>query len=66
MDQKSQVKVLNAGFNIIRIQDEPVPVIKIKTKEQQEWHNYGKFENKAIRNRCFKTLLDTMPRYIAD
>lgn len=56
MDQASQLKVIAAGFSIIRSDDQPSPRIKIKDKEHHEWSTLRKFETKAARDREFKQL----------
>lgn len=53
MDQQSQQKVLNAGFIIIRKDDQPTPRIKQKTPFQHEWHTLSKYPTKAERDRAF-------------
>lgn len=58
MDQKSQLKVIKAGFKIIRIDDQPSPRIKVKDKTSREWHTLeGDFKSKAARDRRFNELL---------
>lgn len=37
MDAKDQLKVINAGFTIIRTQEFPTLRIKYKNKDQTEW-----------------------------
>lgn len=58
MDAKSQKKVCNAGFIIIRADDHPQPRIKYKNKVRAEWETLEKFETKAARNRRFNKLLE--------
>jgi len=57
MDQSSQLKVIAAGFQIIRADDQPSPRIKYKDKDHNEWTTLQKFETKAARDRQFKELL---------
>jgi hypothetical protein len=58
MDQKSQLKVIKAGFRIIRTDDQPSPRIKVKDKTSNEWHTLEKdFASKAARDRRFNELL---------
>ena len=58
MDQKSQLKVIKAGFHIIRIDDQPTPRIKVKDKKSTEWRTLEKdFASKAARDRRFNELL---------
>lgn len=58
MDQKSQLKVIRAGFRIIRTDDQPSPRIKVKDKTSNEWHTLEKdFKSKAERDRRFNDLL---------
>ncbi len=59
MDQQSQLKVIAAGFSIIRTDDQPSPRIKIKDNEHHEWSTLRKFESKAARDREFKSLLNS-------
>ena len=65
MDQKSQVKVINAGFTIIRCEDVREPIIKVKDKKSHEWRFLEKFDSKAARDRVFKSLLE-QESYIQD
>jgi hypothetical protein len=58
MDSLSQQKVVNAGFTIIRADDQPSPRIKCKMKGQREWKTFEKFETKAARDRRFKELME--------
>ena len=57
MDQASQLKVIAAGFSIIRTDDQPSPRIKIKDKTHTEWATLRKFATKAERDREFKQLM---------
>lgn len=58
MDQKSQVKVMKAGFRILRKDDQPSPRIKVKEKGNYEWKTLEKaFASKAARDRRFEELL---------
>lgn len=57
MDQASQLKVIAAGFTIIRTDDQPSPRIKVKNKEHSEWATLKKFETKAARDREYKELM---------
>lgn len=57
MDQKSHIKVMSAGFRIIRTDDQPTPRIKVKENGNYEWRTLEKFETKAARDRRFKELL---------
>ena len=56
MDQQSHIKVIKAGFGIIRKDDHPVPRIKIKD-ESSEWRTLEDFKTKAARNRRFNELM---------
>jgi hypothetical protein len=49
MDQKSQIKVMAAGFTIIRFDDQPTIRIKHKTAGAYEWKTLSKHETKAAR-----------------
>jgi len=58
MDQKSQIKVIKAGFKIIRTDDQPSVRIKVKDRTSNEWHTLEKdFKSKAERDRRFDQLL---------
>lgn len=56
MDQSSQMKVMSAGFRILRIDDHPNLRIKIK-ENGNDWRTLEKFDTKAARERKFKELL---------
>lgn len=56
MDQTSQMKVMAAGFRLLRIDDQPS--LRIKVKESgKDWRTLEKFDTKAARERKFKELL---------
>ena len=58
MDKKSQLKVIKAGFKIIRKDDTPSPRIKMIGKGTYDWVTYEKdFPSKAARDRRFEELL---------
>ena len=57
MDQASHLKVIAAGFTIIRTDDQPSPRIKMKNKEHHDWCTLRKFDTKAARDREYKELL---------
>lgn len=57
MDKQSQLKVINAGFTIIRSDDQPSPRIKYIGKDHHEWSTLEKFETKAARDRRIVELL---------
>ena len=57
MDTNSQMKVMAAGYRIIRTDDQPTPRIKVKENGNYEWRTLEKFETKAARDRRFKELL---------
>ena len=58
MDQRSQIKVIKAGFKILRADDQPSPRIKVKDKTSNEWHALEKdFKSKAERDRRLAMLL---------
>jgi hypothetical protein len=58
MEAKSQLKVIEAGFTIIRKQDAPQIIIKYKDAKQHEWATHTKFVTKAARDRVFDKLLN--------
>lgn len=57
MDQKSQMKVMKAGFIILRKDDQPSPRIKQKTEFENSWRTHSKYATKAARDREFEKLL---------
>lgn len=57
MDAKSQLKVIAAGFKIIRADDQPNIRIKCKDSTSSDWHTLMKFETKAARDREMAKLL---------
>lgn len=57
MDRKSQDKVLQAGFTIIRKDDYPSPRIKARYAAGIDYRTYDKYETKAARDRAFSILL---------
>ncbi|HAE41631.1 MAG TPA: hypothetical protein DCG34_01765 [Clostridiales bacterium] len=57
MDTRSQMKIMAAGFRILRTQDQPSPIIKIKELGRYEWRTLEKFETKAARDRRLAELL---------
>jgi len=65
MDAKSQLKVITAGFIILRCEDQPIPRIKFKSKSTHAWSTLEKFETKAARDRQLKEFLE-LSLYIQD
>ena len=64
MNAKDQVKVLNAGFTIIRMEVSTLR-IKAKTKIKRDWHTLRKdFPSEAAMKRYMKELLEN--RYIIE
>lgn len=57
MDTNSQMKVMAAGFRIIRTDYQPTPRIKVKENGNYEWRTLEKFETKAARDRRYKELM---------
>ncbi len=57
MDTNSQMKVMAAGFRIIRTDDQPTPRIKVKENGNYEWRTLEKFLVKAARDRRCRELL---------
>lgn len=57
MDQKSQDKVLRAGFTIIRKDDVNGARIKQKTQTHNQWHTLQKYETKVSRDRAFEEFM---------
>ncbi|RHB24083.1 hypothetical protein [Bacteroides stercoris] len=52
-----QVKLIKAGFEIVRRDDYPSPRIKMCTGINGGWKTYKKFETKAERDKAFSLLL---------
>jgi len=65
MDAKSQLKVIAAGFVILRCEDQPIPRIKFKAGIVTQWSTLEKFETKAARNRRLQFFLE-LSNYIQD
>lgn len=57
MDSQSQIKVVNAGFTIIRDDDQPTIRIKYKDKNQKEWKTLQSFPSKYQRDKEMNNLL---------
>jgi hypothetical protein len=58
MDANSQKKVIDAGFRIIRAEDEPAIRIEIKDMNRHDWTTLKYFPSKAARDRYMKNLLE--------
>ena len=58
MDKQSQLKVIKAGFLIIRRDDHPVIRIKFIGHGHHEWSTLEKFNTKAERDRKANQLLE--------
>lgn len=60
MNKKDSVKLLKAGFTIVRTQDTP-PLIKTLTLKpgagDPSWRTFEKFDTKAARDRRMSELL---------
>ena len=65
MEQASQLKVMEAGFIILRADDQPTPRIKYKATGQHNWITLEKYPSKAARDRELAKYLE-LPTYIAD
>jgi len=65
MDAKSQLKVIAAGFVILRCEDQPKPRIKFKAGIVHQWTTLERFETKAARDRRLKEFLQ-LSLYIQD
>jgi len=58
MDGDSRIKVMKAGFTIIRADDQPTPRIKHLIDSCGNWKTIeGDFKSKAARDRRFKELM---------
>ena len=58
MTDKSQQKVIAAGFTILRSDDQPSARIKYKDKSHYHWKTLEAFETKAARDRRMTLLLE--------
>lgn len=65
MDARSQIKVIEKGFVIIRVDDYPAIRIKFKDEAHREWTTLNNFSTKATRDKAFKDLLE-QPYVISD
>lgn len=65
MDAGSQLKVIRAGFTIIRYDDQPNLRIKFKDGEHLNWTTFRTFPTKAERDRIKVELLCNV-RFIED
>lgn len=66
MDGNSRLKVLAAGFTILRTADEPTPKIKMLTEVAGGWATFEDgFKSKTARDRRFKELMKS-PTIIND
>lgn len=57
MDQRSQIKVIEAGFSIVRCDDSPNIRIKIRNQQHRNWTTFGQYATIEERDRRFKRLL---------
>lgn len=58
MDQDSRIKVMKAGFSIIRADDYPSPRIKVLVNSCGDYKTLeAGFKSKAARNRRFEELM---------
>jgi hypothetical protein len=58
MDATNQQKLLDAGFTIIRKEDQPTIRVKYKNATQREWKTLeSNFQSKASRDRYVDMLL---------
>ena len=58
MDQASRIKVMKAGFSIIRADDYPSPRIKVLVNSCGDYKTLEDgFKSKAARDRRFKELM---------
>jgi hypothetical protein len=57
MTMSDQLKVIKAGFVLIRADEYPTIRIKIKDGKSMEWRTLEKFETKAARDRKMRDLL---------
>lgn len=65
MDAKSQVKVIEKGFIILRVDDYPAIRIKFKDEEHREWTTLNNFPTKTARDKAFNDLME-QPNIIQD
>jgi hypothetical protein len=57
MNAKDQLKVIQAGFTILRFDDYPNIRIKIRNVEHKDWATLEVFKTKAARDRYMADLL---------
>jgi hypothetical protein len=58
MDAKSRLKVISAGFIILRSDDKPGPQIKCRRKGSKYWETFQNFPNTQARDSRLKQLLE--------
>lgn len=56
MDARSQLKVIRAGFTIIRQDDYPAIRIKYKDADHEDWVTYNNYPTKSARDKVFNEL----------
>ena len=60
MNTKDQIKLLKAGYLILRKDDTPTIRIKVKKYNTNEWQTFEKdFKTKAMRDRRMQELLQS-------
>lgn len=65
MDSRSQEKVTQAGFKIIRADNQPSIRIKFKDKTHKDWKTLQSFSSKYQRDNAMKELL-LLPDVVQD
>ncbi len=65
MDSKSQLKIIEFGFTIIRTDDYPNIRIKYKDEDHKDWCTLEVFPTKSARDKAFNELLE-QPHFIQD
>lgn len=65
MDSNSRLKVIQAGFTIIRTDDSPNIRIKYMSNEVRNWNTHSTYKTKAARDRQFTDMLKK-EKYISD
>lgn len=65
MDTTSQLKVIDCGFTILRVDDYPNIRIKYKDEDHKDWCTLEVFSTKSARDKAFKELLE-QPHFIQD
>ena len=58
MNARDQRKLCKAGWIIYRKEDSSKPIIKFKSKNNQDWKKFEEYPSKAARDRSLAMLLE--------